>query len=79
MAVEKYLGLQIKVERQPEMDVVYCTGRIVIDTWAQFSHAVRELIAEGKPIHIDAEHCGFLGATLRQAAGRCLTASKRTG
>jgi len=45
--------LQMQVERQPDRRIVHCTGKVVIESAAQFLHTVRELIAEGKPILVD--------------------------
>lgn len=45
--------LQIRIERQPYKTIVHCTGRIVMDTWTEFSATVRELLSEGKPIRVD--------------------------
>ena len=45
--------LQLEIERQPEANIVHCTGKVVIDSWAMFSVTVRALIPEGKPILVD--------------------------
>jgi len=45
--------LQLEIERQPEANIVHCTGKVVIDSWAMFTVAVRALIPEGKPIQVD--------------------------
>jgi anti-sigma B factor antagonist len=45
--------LKLQTQRQPDMTVVRCTGRIVIDTWAELATTLRHLIPEGKPIRVD--------------------------
>jgi anti-anti-sigma factor len=45
--------LRMQVEKQPDKNILHCAGKVLIETGAQFSHAVRELIAEGKPIYVD--------------------------
>ena len=45
--------LQLETERQPDATIVHCTGKVVIDSWAMFTVAVRALIPEGKPILVD--------------------------
>ena len=45
--------LQLEIERRPEANIVHCTGKVVIDSWAMFTVAVRALIPEGKPILVD--------------------------
>jgi len=45
--------LQLETERQPGATIVHCTGKVVIDSWAMFTVAVRALIPEGKPILVD--------------------------
>lgn len=53
MPIDKAPILQLKVERQPNANIVYCTGKVVIDSWVMFSTTVRGLIPEGKPIFVD--------------------------
>lgn len=45
--------LQIEIEKQPAKTFVHCTGKINMDSWTEFSTAVRALIPEGKPIRVD--------------------------
>ncbi|HZM11277.1 MAG TPA: STAS domain-containing protein [Candidatus Limnocylindrales bacterium] len=45
--------LQLEIERRPEANIVHCTGKVVIDSWAMFTVAVRALIPEGKAILVD--------------------------
>ena len=45
--------LQMETEKQPNQTIVHCTGKVVIESAAQFLHEVRALIADGKPIFID--------------------------
>ncbi len=45
--------LQMRVERQPAKTIVHCAGKIVSDTWTEFSTTVRELLSECKPIRVD--------------------------
>ena len=45
--------LELKIERKPDMTIVRCAGKVVIDSWTDFSVAVRALIPEGKPIQVD--------------------------
>ena len=53
MAADETPVLQLEIERQPEANIVHCTGKVVIDSWAMFTVAVRALIPEGKPILVD--------------------------
>ena len=45
--------LQIETERQPDKIIVHCSGKVNLESWAQFSKTVRGLIAEQKPIRVD--------------------------
>lgn len=45
--------LKLQIERQPEMTVVRCAGRVVIETWAELATTLRHLIPEGQPIRVD--------------------------
>ena len=45
--------LQMEIERQPTKTVVHCTGKVNMESWTDFSVAVRALIPEGKPIRVD--------------------------
>jgi anti-anti-sigma factor len=45
--------LQMEIERRPEKIVVHCTGKVVIESWANFSTRVRDLLRERKPIRVD--------------------------
>ena len=45
--------LQIETERQPDKIIVHCAGKVNLESWTQFSKAVRGLIAEQKPIRVD--------------------------
>ena len=53
MAGDETPVLQLEIERQPDVSIVHCTGKVVIDSWAMFTVAVRALIPEGKPILMD--------------------------
>ncbi len=53
MADERALLLQIQTEKRPGSATVRCTGKIVIESSGQFSHAVRTLIPDGQPIYVD--------------------------
>ena len=53
MSEDETLVLQLEIERRPEANIVHCTGKVVIDSWAMFTVAVRALIPEGKPIFVD--------------------------
>ena len=48
--------LQLKTEKRPGSCTVHCTGKILIESAGQFSHAVRVLIPDGKPIYVDLEN-----------------------
>src|SRR6516225_87641 len=45
--------LELKLEKGPDVTVVRCSGRVVIDTWAELATTLRHLIPEGKPIRVD--------------------------
>ena len=46
----------METERQPDKIVVHCTGKVNLDSWAEFSKTVRGLMAEQKPIRVDLAH-----------------------
>ncbi len=45
--------LQLRFDKQPSQILVYCSGKINLESWTDFSVQVRGLIAEGKPIRVD--------------------------
>jgi len=45
--------LELTIERQPQVTVVLCAGRVVIETWAELATTLRHLIPENKPIRVD--------------------------
>ena len=45
--------LQIQTEKQPSKIVVYCSGKINLESWALFSTTVRQLIPESRTIRVD--------------------------
>lgn len=45
--------LKLEFEKQPAITVVHCSGKVLLDSWAEFSVRLRELIPEGKPIRVD--------------------------
>lgn len=53
MATDRTPVLQVRVDEQPQLTIVWCTGKIVIETWVALSTALRKLIPEGKPIRVD--------------------------
>ncbi len=53
MAADETPVLQLEIEREPNANIVHCTGKVVIESWTQFSVTVRALIPEGKPIFVD--------------------------
>ena len=53
MATDRTLVLELRVEKQPQLTTVWCTGRLVVETWAKLSTTLRDLISEGKPIRAD--------------------------
>lgn len=52
MTVNAVPLLQVRIERQPEVTIVHCTGKVLLDNVTEFS-VVRQLIPEGKPIRVD--------------------------
>jgi anti-anti-sigma factor len=52
MTVNTVPLLQVQIERQPEVTIVHCTGKVLLDNVTEFS-VVRQLIPEGKPIRVD--------------------------
>ena len=53
MRAEDTPMLDLKIYREPDMTLVRCTGRVVIDTWAELATTLRHLIPESKPIRVD--------------------------
>ena len=53
MATDRTPVLELRVEKQPQLTIVWCTGKIVIETWARLSTTLRDLISESKPIRVD--------------------------
>ena len=45
--------LQLEIEKRPDAIIVHCAGKVVIESWTEFSVAVRGLISEGKRIDVD--------------------------
>ncbi len=45
--------LQLRFDKGPAKTIVYCTGKINITSWPQFSVQISELVAEGKTIRVD--------------------------
>ncbi len=45
--------LQLRFEKQANKIVVYCAGKINMESWTDFSVQVRGLVPEGKPIRVD--------------------------
>ena len=44
--------LQLQVEKQPDVTIVHCAGKVLLDNVSEFS-IVRQLIPEGKTIRVD--------------------------
>jgi anti-anti-sigma factor len=44
--------LQLQVEKQPDVTIVHCSGKVLLDNVSEFS-TVRQLIPEGKRIRVD--------------------------
>lgn len=53
MPAEKTPVLELETEKQPQVTIVHCTGKVVIETWPKLSTTLRDLIPEGKPIRVD--------------------------
>ncbi len=53
MSGENGSVLQTQVERQTAKTIVYCSGKINMNSWTEFSVNVRALVPEGKPIRVD--------------------------
>jgi len=52
MAVNTSPLLQVQVEKLPDVNIVHCTGKVLLDNVSEFS-VVRDLIPEHKPIRVD--------------------------
>ena len=52
MTVNTVPLLRVEIEKQPEVTIVHCTGKVLLDNVSEFS-VVRQLIPEGKPIRVD--------------------------
>ena len=46
-------GLDVRIDKEPNLTVAWCAGKVVIETWPKLSTTLRELIPEGKPIRVD--------------------------
>ncbi len=53
MVTDRTPVLELQIEKQPQLTIVWCTGKIVIDTWAKLTTTLRDLIPEGTPIRVD--------------------------
>ena len=60
MATDLTPALELQIEDQPQQTIVWCTGRVVIETWAKLSTTLRGLIPEGKPIRVDLANVDFV-------------------
>ena len=53
MAADETPLLQMQIERRSDANIVHCTGKVVIESWTEFSTTVRALTSEGKLILVD--------------------------
>ena len=60
MAADLTPALQLRIEHQPELTIVWCTGKVVIETWAQLLATLSHLIPDGKPIRVDLANVDFV-------------------
>lgn len=63
MDVNTIPELQLKTEKLPQVTIVRCTGKVMIETWPLFSTTVRDLISEGKPIRVDLSEVDLVDST----------------
>jgi len=52
--------LELQIEHQPQLTIVWCTGKVVIETWAKLLATLRHLIPERKPIRVDLAKVDFV-------------------
>jgi anti-anti-sigma factor len=45
--------LELQVQKQPDLTIVRCKGRVVLDTSEHFAATLRHLIPEGRSIRVD--------------------------
>ena len=45
--------LDVRIDKEPQLTVAWCAGKVVIETWPKLSTTLRELIPEGRPIRVD--------------------------
>jgi len=79
MHSNRTLELQLKIEKMPKVNVVRCTGKVMIETWPLFSTTVRELIPEGKPIRVDLSDVDLVDSTGIGAFVSVWAAAKKSG
>jgi len=46
-------ALDVRIDKQPDLTVAWCKGKVVIETWPKLSTTLRHLIPERKPIRVD--------------------------
>jgi anti-anti-sigma factor len=71
--------LRLKIERLPQMTIVRCTGKVMIETWPLFSTTVRDLIPEGKLIRVDLSEVELVDSTGIGAFVSVWASAKKSG
>lgn len=79
MATDRTPVLQVRVDEQPQLTIVWCTGKIVIETWVALSTASRKLIPEGKPIRVDLANVDWGRQRRYRRHGQCMGLGKKGG
>lgn len=79
MAADQTPVLELKTEKQPKLITVWCTGKIVIDTWAKLSTTLRKLIRERKPIRVDMSGVTFVDSVGIGAMVSVWASAKKAG
>lgn len=79
MATERTPSLEIRVEKQTQFVVVWCAGKIVIETWARLSTTLRKLIRERKTIRVDMANVTFVDSVGIGAMVSVWASAKKAG
>ena len=72
-------GLDVRIDKQPNLTVAWCAGKVVIETWPKLSTTLRELIPEGKPIRVDLSAIDWVDSVGIGAFVSVWASAKKTG
>ena len=72
-------GLDVRIDKEPNLTVAWCAGKVVIETWPKLSTTLRELIPEGKPLRVDLSAIDWVDSVGIGAFVSVWASAKKTG